>query len=98
MPKYTYHVIEDDPNLEDPIEIEMDWGYFNPNDEDAIDEYDLERLAKECAKNYYFLREAYRDERWPLTFAIEDNKGNRLGKVCVSMEYSPTFCGSVIHE
>lgn len=98
MAKYTYYVIEDDPKFEDPMVLETEWGNFNSKDDYKLDEYELEYLAKKCAKHFYIQREAYKDERWPLTFAIEDNKGNRIGKVVVGMEYEPTFRATALES
>lgn len=94
MPTYTYYVIEFDPKLENPCEVEPEWNNFR--DDFEIDEYELERIAKVCAKHCYHQFEVYKDEQWPLTFVIEDDKGNRLGKVVVGMEYSPTFSSTVV--
>lgn len=89
MPKYKYFVIDVDPKLENPFEVEIDWHKVN-------DEYELQDVAERCAKHFYHQCEAYKDEEWPYHFVIEGADGKRLGKVAVGMEYNPVFCGNVL--
>lgn len=87
MSKYLYHDLDCDPDLEDPIEVEIFW---HPDS--------LTAIAKDCAKDFWSHHDGY-DAAWPRVFVIADAEGKTLGKVEVNQEdFEPVFYASVVHD